>query len=112
MTTEVAEAEVRDRETADLTPRAPVIIEWPAPRGDGGPMPGWDVAIYDAATGAQMLNVMRAVLVSAEPSDVVTADLTMLADRDGNPSAEPRLRYGKVITGVFRHYVAEMRVRS
>ena len=62
--------EFRHREVRRLPPyprvaRGSVIIEWPAPRSEGRPMPGWDVAVYDAATGAQMLNVMRAILVSA-----------------------------------------------
>ena len=109
--------EFRHREVRWLPPyprvaRGSVIIEWPAPRSEGRPMPGWDVAVYDAATGAQMLNVMRAILVSAEPSDLVTADLTMLAGEDGDPSAEPCLRDGEVITGTFRFLVAGMRVRQ
>lgn len=111
-------AEFRHREVRwlpaarDLTAHGSVIIEWPAPRGEGRPMPGWDVAVYDAASGRQMLNVMRATLVSAEPENLVTADLTMLADEDGNPAAEPHLRDGHVITGVFRFLIAEMRVRA
>lgn len=97
----------------DLTPRGSIIIEWAPPRANGGPMPGWDTKVYDAATGDEIgSSVMRIRMVDVDASKVLTADLTMLADEDGNPAAKPHVRDGEVITGLFRFGVAGMRVRE
>ena len=95
----------------DLTPRGSIIIEWAPPRTGGRPMPGWDTKVYDTATGDEIgSSVLRIRLIDVDASKVLTADLTMLADADGNPAAKPHVRGGDVITGVFRFNVSEMRV--
>jgi hypothetical protein len=97
----------------DLTPCGSVIIEWAPPRGAGRLMPGWDTKVYDTVSGDEIgSSVLRIRLIDVDASRVLTADLTMLADEDGNRAAGPHVRDGDVITDVFRFFVSEMRVRS
>ena len=107
----IALAEGRAPEAArDLTPRGSVIIEWAPPHASR--LPGCLTSVYDTATGEQFFTVLRVRLIDAVADDFVTADLTMLADDSGEPSAMVYERDGEVITGVFRFYVSEMRVRA
>ena len=87
-----------------------IIIEWGHPRS--GMMPGWDTAIYDAATGEQIMTASRIRVVDADAESLITADLTLFADEDGSPvyGGKPHVRDGEIITGVFRFDVAGMRV--
>lgn len=96
----------------DLTPYGSVIIEWGPPRGEKRPMQGCMTSIYDTATGDPILTVSHIRIVEADANQFITADLTMFADEDGNISAEPHVRDGEIITGVFRFDVSEMRVRQ
>jgi len=97
----------------DLDLRVPefagdIIIEW-GPARPGG-IPGWQTAIYDAATGQLLPGVMT---LTATADDVVTAELRMLADADGKPFAADALVIpDDISTAVFRYRVAEMRVRQ
>lgn len=100
------------RKPRNLAPHGSVIIEWAPPRGEGRPMPGWDTAIYDTATGELLPMVTGARIVHVDPQRPVTVDLTMLADEDGNPSARPHLKDGEIIHATFRFNVSEMRVRQ
>jgi len=99
-----------------------VIVEWPAAVPGPRPMPSWKVTLTDAVSGAQIVTAER-VVIRADASGFVTAELTMLADDDGKPvfSAQPdsdrpgcmkvRLdEHGKIRTGTFPFLVAEMRV--
>jgi hypothetical protein len=63
-------------------------------------------------SGEQLLNVTDIRLVHADAAHFVTADLVMLADEDGNPSAKPQTRDGEIILGAFRVNVSEMRVKQ
>lgn len=103
---------VGGRTVSDLTPYGSVIIEWAPPRGEKRPMVGWDTAVYDAATGEMLPGVMHMRLIDVDPSRQLTADLIALADEAGNMAAEPHLRNGDVITGVFRVDISEMRIRQ
>jgi hypothetical protein len=88
-----------------------VIIEWPPPRN--GILASWGCAIYDAETGAPVTTASK-ITVTADVQDLITCELVMFADEDGNPVREgkPRFRGDRIITGTFPFIVAEMRVRS
>lgn len=106
---EVAEAEI-----VDETPGYPhpVIITWPAHLPGGYILPGWGVSITDALTGDPVTTVTSMdVVIHAEPDRIITADLVMFADEDGDPvpDGKPHLRDGEIITGTFRAVVARMR---
>lgn len=115
--TEVAiPGEVVDGEIVDEKPELPhpVIIEWP-PQGRSGALLGCLVSVFDAVTGTQIMTVTRFdAVLHADAERVITVDLVMFADEDGNPILDglPHKRGGEVITGVFRAMVAEMRVRE
>jgi hypothetical protein len=88
-----------------------VIIEWPPPRN--GILASWGCAIYDAETG-KLVTTASKVMVTADVQDLITCNLVMFADEDGNPvfDGKPRFRDDRIITGTFPFIVAEMRVRS
>jgi hypothetical protein len=97
--------------------RGLIIIEWPPPVGSGphGAIDGWKVVITDALTGKPVTTCSRAdVVVHADVNDLVTADLTLFADGDGQPllDGKPVEKDGKFLTGVFPFLVAEMRVQA
>ncbi len=112
---EVLGAAIPPREVPDDAYRGVVIIEWPAPYGAGpySAMHGGKAAITDAVTGALLTTVSRAV-VTASPQDLMTAELTMLADAGGEPVPDgpPVVEGGTVRTGTFTFLVTEMRVRG
>jgi hypothetical protein len=96
-----------------------IALEWPEPRPgyECAPMPGWKIAVFDALNGRQITTVTRLV-IHASASDVVTADVTMYADLDGQPVFDGKPYYrgqaglgGEVIYGTFPFLIAEMRVR-
>jgi len=97
-----------------------VIIEWPGPQREKFALAGWMCAVYDAVTGKPVTTVMRArlpsVVVHADAQDMITADLTMLADDKGMPILFPEEHHagddGKIREGTFPFFVAEMHVRS
>jgi hypothetical protein len=123
-------------EMAGVEAAAPVayqgclIIEWPAPRKPApyNLIPGWQVALTDAVTGAQITTAMR-IEIHADASDTVTADVTMFAGEDGQPVYQlEKVQHpetgrwhekipamgedGRPREGTFRFLVAEMRVRQ
>lgn len=89
----------------------PVIIEWPVPRN--GSLPGFMTALRDAATG-EMMPVTR-LTVTAEPSGVIRAAATVLADEGDNvlfvPAYPVADKSGEDIRTVDMEFeVAEMRI--
>ena len=128
MTADAAEAQERSDEAGPVY-YGRVIIEWPGPQQERFALAGWMCAVYDAETGQAVSTVMRAripsVVVHADAQNVITADLTMLADDKEMPILFPEEYPGrpgstKVYTdeeggireGTFSFLVAEMRVRS
>ena len=119
MTTDAAEVEAAIGRTGPgVTYHGVIILEWPAPQHrehGAGVLAAWKLKVRDASSGSPILSVMRAD-IHAPANDVVTADLTMLADEDGAPvfDGKPRIREGsegpEVICGTFPFLVAEMRV--
>jgi hypothetical protein len=95
--------------------RGVISIEWPAPAGGSiyACMLGRGVRITDAATGRPFDNCSE-IAVHADPGALVTADLTLLADKDGEPLLDGRVvtRDGEPLTAVFPFVVSEMRVRN
>jgi hypothetical protein len=106
---------IPSREAPDDAYRGVVIIEWPAPYGAGpySAMHGGGATITDAVTGALLATVSRAVVTSC-PAGLVTAELTMLADADGDPLPDgpPAFNQEETRTGTFTFLVTEMRVRD
>jgi hypothetical protein len=107
---------VRDEESPAYYGR--VIIEWPAP-GRSPVLPGWGCSIFDAETGEPIVTVTRLKVpsVTADAQDVITADLTMLADENGMPVLGKVPQFidvedGEIPSGTFPFLVAEMRVRQ
>jgi hypothetical protein len=93
--------------------RGTVIIEWPAPVG---PLPysallGRAAAVTDAVTG-KPITTCSGITVRAVVDEIVTAELTLFADADGNPvlDGKPVLGDGEILTGTFPFAVAAMRV--
>lgn len=105
-----------DEETAGDY-RGVVIIEWPAPYGvpPYSALIGRACTVTDAVTGKPILTCTR-VVVRASMDEIVTADLTVLADADGNPllDGEPVVAPcgREFLTGTFPFAVSEMRVRN
>ena len=100
-----------DDGTVVSDPMGVIIIEWPAPTGH--PLPGWGLAIFDAATGAQIKTCVD-IHLHCDAVGVITADLRLFADAGGKPifDGEPvDDGGGEVRTGVFLFDVTEMRVR-
>ena len=66
-----------------------VIIEWPAP-GRSPVLPAWGCAIFDAETGKPVATAEKITIpaVTASAAEVITCELTMFADEDGNPVCE------------------------
>lgn len=89
-----------------------IAIEWPQPGHRARPLNGWDIAVFDALNGKQILTVTR-IELHASANDVVSADVTMFANGRGEPvyTGPPLTRNGEVIYGTFPFLVAEMRVR-
>jgi hypothetical protein len=61
-------------------PERRLVIEWPSPRASG--MQGALASLYDADSGKQIMTAMRLVV---DPSDVITATATVFADENGEP---------------------------
>jgi hypothetical protein len=97
--------------------RGVIVIEWPAAAGTGpyACMIGAKVAISDAVTGKPVVTCSSAdITVHADANALVTADLTLFADEDGEPvlDGEPVPDGEGSRTGTFPFVVAEMRVRT
>ena len=121
MTTEAAEAGVRSDGCESCGCRGTVIIEWPGPGRHGvSAIAGHAITIRDAFSGGELQGELITTVTSADivihasAESLVTADLTMFADEDGNPvfTGKPHFRDGEVITATFPFIVAEMRVRQ
>jgi hypothetical protein len=112
--TEMAGIETTGTTGAGVTYLGVIAIECPQPRPgyEYAPMPGWQLAVFDALNGKPVTTVSRLV-IHADASDIVTADVTMFADEDGQPvyAGRPRVRDGETIWGTFPFLVAEMRIR-
>lgn len=114
--TDTAPHDVADDWTTEPGPpyRGVIAIEWPAATGGSvyACLLGWGVKVTDAATGKPVTTCLD-VTVHADAGALVTADLTLLADEDGEPLLEgkPVVRDGEPLTGTFPFVVAEMKVR-
>lgn len=90
-------------------------IEWPPARpGSSLILPGWGCQVWDALSG-QKITTVTGLAVHATANGLVTADVTMYADPDGQPVYSPFKAWqvdGEMITGTFPFLVAEMRVRQ
>ena len=101
----------------EIAYRGDVIIEWPPPRqGYCGlsPVRGYDLMVLDAVTGKPVLTVSR-VEIHADANGLVTADITMWADPDGEPLTDTSVAYkrgDKWLQGTYPFYVAAMTVRE
>jgi hypothetical protein len=98
--------------------RGAVIIEWPKPAPLGvGALTGRLTAVYDPFTGGapgpKPITTVSGITIRVGMDEIVTADLTMFADADGNPVYDgmPHMRDGEIILGTFPFIVSEMRVR-
>ena len=94
-----------------------IVIEWPPGAGTGPyhVMSGTGVNIKDAVTGKAVNTCMSAdITVRVAGWGMVTAELTLFADADGDPilDGEPVEADGEILTGVFPFLVSEMRVRQ
>jgi hypothetical protein len=94
--------------------RGLVSIEWPAPAGSSpyACMLGRGVKLSDAVTG-KLITTCSDITVYADAGALVTADLILFADEDGEPllDGKPVLDGEGFRTGTFPFVVAEMRVR-
>ena len=94
--------------------RGVIAIEWPPPTRPGpyGAMTGHNVAVTDLLTGKPV--TCTDIRVHADPERLVTADLTLFADADGEPVLDGEPVAGDVgfLTGTFPFLVGEMRIRS
>lgn len=95
--------------------RGVIVIEWPPPYGSvpHSAINGSLIVITDALTGKAVTTCSH-VTVHADAAELVTADLTMFADADGEPVLDgmPVLGAEEILTGTFPFFVAEMRVRQ
>lgn len=97
--------------------RGVIRIEWPAACNPGpyGSMVGSLLSVFDAMSGKQILTCVKAV-IHADMDALVTADLTLFTDADGEPilDGEPVQDEDRteIRTGVFPFLVGEMRVRQ
>jgi hypothetical protein len=93
-----------------------LIITWPKTTGPHGALAGWRVTLTDADSGQQITSVLDMnLVVHAEPRALVTAELTMLTDRDGrplSPGAKPVIADDgeNIATGRYCWIVTEMRI--
>jgi len=76
-------------------------------------MLGRGVKISDAVSG-KLITTCSEITVHADAGALVTADLTLFADEDGEPLLEGKPVQGGegFLTGTFPFVVSEMRVRS
>jgi hypothetical protein len=113
--TETAPYAAAEDQADDAPPpyRGVIVIEWPPPFGASpySAMTGHKVTVTDALTGKPVRTCLHLV-VNADMDAIVTADLTMFADADGEPllDGEPVPDGDGFRTGVFPFVVAEMRV--
>ena len=95
--------------------RGVIIIEWPPPTGAGpySALAGPLVVITDAVTGKPITTCSH-LTVHADVAELVTAELTLFADADGEPILDgmPVLGDGWILTGTFPFMVAAMKVRQ
>jgi hypothetical protein len=115
--TETAPHATADDWTAEPGPpyRGVIAIEWPAPTGGSiyACMLGRLVKITDAVSG-KPVTTCSDIAVHADSGALVTADLTLFADEDGEPvlDGKPAVRDGETLTATFPFVVSEMRVRG
>jgi hypothetical protein len=97
--------------------RGVIRIEWPASHRPGphGCMLGRAVSVFDAASGELITTCSHAdIVIHADVDALVTADLTLFTDEDGEPllDGEPVAKDSEFLTGTFPFLVGEMRVRQ
>lgn len=102
-------------DTAVDEPVGRVIIRWPKPRL-GVPLIGWATQVIDIDTGQPITTATCGeVRVIFDPTEIVTAELTMFADADGKPIFDgmPVLdtETGELRTATFRFQVMGMETR-
>lgn len=116
---ETAPHDVADDWAAETAPpyRGAIVIEWPPAAGSSpyAVMIGRLVTITDAVTGKLITTCTSAdITVHADADAIVTADLVLFADEQGEPLLDgmPELDGEEIRTGTFPFRVAEMRVRE
>jgi hypothetical protein len=115
--TDTAPHPAADDWTAEPGPpyRGVISIEWPAPTGGSvyACLLSRGVKVTDAATGKPVVTCSE-LTVHADAGGLVTADLTLFADEDGEPLLDgvPGVDGDEIRTGVFPFVVAAMRVRE
>ena len=114
--TDVAEDQAARETGPALTFEGVIVIEWGKPRPGARsvePLPAWKTAIFDALSGKPITTVSK-LEIHAPANGLVTADLTMFADQDGQPVYSGNTVYpggdGEILTGTWPFLVAEMRV--
>lgn len=91
-----------------------LIITWPKPVG--AILPGCSIRLTDADTGEHIVTALNGELtVRMDASEIVTVELEMLVDADGQPLAQGGHLVAdesgeNVRTGRFGWEVAEMRI--
>lgn len=87
-------------------------IEWPAPAPGGTSLvlPGWGCTVWDALSGLPITTVTR-IELHADALNVISADVTMYADENGQPVYSHRKDEPWPREGTWPFLVAEMRVR-
>ncbi len=90
-----------------------VAITWPAAKYGG--MPGWGIAVHDADTGEQLVDVVAIRLLAHAVDDTLTVELQRMVDTSDSPiqgsgKPVPDESGDALRTAVLRYVVAEMRV--
>lgn len=90
-----------------------IRIEWPPPNpvSPYTALPARLTAITDAITG-DPISTVSSIIVHADATGQVTAELTMLADQDGQPLTGSIATGGGYREGTFTYVVHEMSVRE
>lgn len=97
--------------------RGVVVIEWPAPCGvpPHSALIGRACTVTDAVTG-KPITTCSAIRVRADVNEIVTAELILFADANGNPvlDGQPVLDPSgrEILAGTFPFAVAGMKVRQ
>jgi hypothetical protein len=113
---EITDAEMDGDDIPRRAYQGYVIIEFPVPESTPehprpGILAGYNMMVVNAADEKPVLTVSR-VELHAEANDIITADLTMMADADGRPLMDTSVIYRRgdeIVTGTFPFIVTGIR---